>query len=231
MAIIAIARCSKLPDYEESIRRAGGEPWVVESGINAPADVLRRASGILLAGGGDVDPSHFGETPHPTFDAAESGRDDYEIELIRLAIERDLPLLAICRGIQVLNVARGGTLVQDIPTELPGTLEHKLAVPPHNAFDLAHEVWIEKDSLLSRLAGDSQKSGDTADVNSRHHQSVKLLGAGLVTTATAPDGVIEAIEDPSRRFCLGVQWHPENFYRTGEFRSLFEGFVEACTRT
>ncbi len=228
MAIIAIARCTKLPDYEESIRRAGGEPWVVESGINAPAEVMRRASGILLAGGGDVHPSHFGEAPHPTFDAAESGRDDYEIELIRRALERDLPLLAICRGIQVLNVARGGTLVQDIPTELTGTVEHTLAVPPHNAFDLAHEVWIEKDSLLSRLAGDSQKSRDTVDVNSRHHQSVKVLGEGLVTTATAPDGVIEAIEDPSRRFCLGVQWHPENFYRTGEFRSLFEGFVEAC---
>ena len=228
MAIIAIARCAKLPDYEESIRRAGGEPWVVESGTNAPAEVMRRAAGILLAGGGDVDPSHFGEAPHPTFDAAESGRDDYEIELIRRALEQDLPLLAICRGIQVLNVARGGTLVQDIPTELAGTLEHKLAVPPHNAFDLAHEVWIERDSLLSRLAGDSQKSRDTVDVNSRHHQSVKVLGKGLVTTATAPDGVIEAIEDPSRRFCLGVQWHPENFYRTGEFRSLFEGFVEAC---
>jgi putative glutamine amidotransferase len=228
MAIIAIARCAKLPDYEESIRRAGGEAWVVESGTNAPAEVMRRAAGVLLAGGGDVDPSHFGEAPHPTFDPAESGRDDYEIELIRLALERDLPLLAICRGIQVLNVARGGTLVQDIPTELPGALEHKLAVPPHNAFDLAHEVWIERDSLLSRLAGDSQKSRDTVDVNSRHHQAVKVLGEGLITTATAPDGVIEAIEDPSRRFCLGVQWHPENFYRTGEFRSLFEGFLEAC---
>jgi putative glutamine amidotransferase len=227
MPLIAIARCAKLPDYEESIRRAGGEPWVVESGLNAPADVMRRADGILLAGGGDVHPSHFGEVPHPTFDAAESGRDDYEIELIRLALERDLPLLAICRGIQVLNVARGGTLVQDIPSELPGTLEHKLAVPPHNAFDLAHEVWIERDTLLSRLAGEL-KSRDTVDVNSRHHQSVKVPGEGLVTTATAPDGVIEAIEDPSRRFCLGVQWHPENFYRTGEFRSLFEGFIEVC---
>jgi len=225
MAIIAIARCSKLPDYEESIRRAGGDPWVVESGANPAADVIRRAGGILLAGGGDVNPALFGETPHPAFDAAESGRDDYEIELIRLAMERHMPLLAICRGIQVLNVAMGGTLVQDIPSELPGTLEHKLAVPPHAAYDLAHEIWIEKDSLLSRVAGEER---ETRDVNSRHHQSVKELGEGFITTATAPDGVIEAIEDPSRRFCLGVQWHPENFYRTGEFRALFEGFVEAC---
>jgi putative glutamine amidotransferase len=228
MGLIAIARCSKLPDYEESIRRAGGEPWVVEAGIDTPADVMHRASGILLAGGGDVDPTLFGETPHPTFDAAESGRDAYEIELIHRALERDMPLLAICRGIQVLNVARGGTLVQDIATELPGALEHTLPVPPHAAVDVAHEIWVEQDSLLSQIAGDSLTSGDTCDVNSRHHQAVKALGEGLVTTATAPDGVIEAIEDPTRRFCLGVQWHPENFYRTGEFRSLFEGFVQAC---
>lgn len=228
MPLIAIARCSKLHDYEESIRRAGGEPWVVESGSTAAADVIRRADGILLAGGGDVNPALFGEAPHPSFDAAESGRDDYEIELIRLAVARDLPLLAICRGIQVLNVARGGTLVQDIPTELPATIEHALAVPPHAAFDLAHEVWIEQDSRLARFTDDTGKGPDTCDVNSRHHQSVKTLGEGLVTTATAPDGVIEAIEDPSLRFLLGVQWHPENFYRTGEFRALFEGFVEAC---
>jgi putative glutamine amidotransferase len=228
MGIIAIPRCSKLPDYEESIRRAGGEPWVVEPGVDTPADVMHRASGILLAGGGDVNPTLFGEPPHPTFDPSESGRDAYEIELIHLALERDMPLLAICRGIQVLNVARGGTLVQDIPTELTGTIEHKLAVPPHAAVDFAHEIWVEKDSLLSQVAGDSLKPGDTCDVNSRHHQAVKTLGEGLIITATAPDGVIEAIEDPTRRFCLGVQWHPENFYRTGEFRSLFEGFVEAC---
>ena len=230
MAIIAIARCTTLPDYEESIRRAGGEPWIVESGINLAADVIGRADAVLLAGGGDVNPTLFGETPHPTYDAAESGRDGFEIELITLAAKRDLPLMAICRGIQVLNVARGGTLVQDIPSELGGTLEHKLAVPPHAAVDLAHEVWIEKDSLLSRLTGDAGKSPDTVDVNSRHHQSVRTLGQGLVTTATAPDGVIEAVEDPSRRFLLGVQWHPENFYRTGEFRSLFEGLVRAAAK-
>jgi putative glutamine amidotransferase len=228
MPLIAIARCSKLPDYEASIRRAGGEPWVVESESTPAADVIGRADGLLLAGGGDVHPALFGEAPHPTFDAAESGRDSYEIELIRLATEGDLPLIAICRGIQVLNVARGGALVQDIPSELPGPIEHRLAVPPHAACDLAHEVWIEQDSLLARLTGDTGKGRDTCDVNSRHHQSVRTLGEGLITTAMAPDGVIEAIEDPSRRFLLGVQWHPENFYRTGEFRSLFEGFLQAC---
>lgn len=230
MGRIAIAPCSKLPDYEESVRRAGGDPWVLDPSLDRPEDVMRSATGLLLAGGGDVLPRIYGAATHPSYSAAEAGRDEYEIELARRALELHLPLFAICRGIQVLNVARGGTLVQDIPTELPGTLEHKLAVPPHEAVELAHEIWIEGGSLLAKLAGERLNGADTCQVNSRHHQAVKTLGEGLVTTATAPDGVIEAIEDPTRRFCLAVQWHPENFYRTGEFRSLFEGFVQACKK-
>jgi len=230
MARIAIAPCSKLHDYEEAVRRAGGDLWVLDPSTDRPEDVVRAATGLLLAGGGDVLPRIYGAATHPSYSGAEVGRDEYEIELARRALELHLPLFAICRGIQVLNVARGGTLVQDIPTELPGTLEHKLAVPPHESVELAHEIWIEGGSLLATLAGERLKDADTCQVNSRHHQAVKTLGEGLVATATAPDGVIEAIEDPTRRFCLGVQWHPENFYRTGEFRSLFEGFVEACER-
>ena len=230
MARIAIAPCSKLPDYEESVRRAGGDPWVLDPSVDRPEEVVRSASGLLLAGGGDVLPRIYGAAADPSYSAAEPGRDEYEIELVRRALESDLPLLAICRGIQVLNVARGGTLVQDIPTELTGTLEHQLAVPPHEPAELAHEIWIEGGSLLGKLAGERLEDADTCQVNSRHHQAVKTLGEGLVTTATAPDGVIEAIEDPTRRFCLAVQWHPENFYRTGKFRSLFEGFVQACKR-
>lgn len=228
MLRIAIAPCSTRPDYEESVRRAGGEPWILDPTAHRPADVIRTAAGLLLAGGGDVHPSTYGEAAHPTFSTAEPGRDEYELELIRHALERDLPIFAICRGIQVLNVARGGTLVQDIPTELPAALEHTLPVPPHEAVALAHEIWVEKGSRLSTLSGERGGETGSHEVNSRHHQAVKVLGKGLVTTAVAPDGVIEAIEDPTRRFCLGVQWHPENFYRTGEFRSLFEGFVRAC---
>jgi len=230
MPLIAMTRCSKLPDYEKSVSLAGGEPWGLGS-ADRPEDVIRSASGLLLTGGGDVRPDLYGAAAHPSYSAAEAGRDEYEIELARLAFEADLPVFAICRGIQVLNVARGGTLVQDIPTELPGALEHRLGVPPHEAFELAHEIWIEKGSLLAKLAGKRLNDADACQVNSRHHQAVKAVGEGLVTTATAPDGVIEAIEDPTRRFCLGVQWHPENFYPTGEFRSLFEGFVQACLRT
>ncbi|MBI4886964.1 MAG: gamma-glutamyl-gamma-aminobutyrate hydrolase family protein [Acidobacteria bacterium] len=230
MPVIAIARCSKLPDYEESVRRAGGDPWVIDHNSDPAPDVIARAGGLLLTGGGDVDPSTYGEPAHPTFSAAEAGRDAYEIDLVRRAIEADLPVLAICRGIQLLNVARGGTLVQDIPSQVAGACPHKLESPAHPPFTLAHDVRIERDSGLARLVAEAGGTVERVQVNSRHHQAVKALGEGLVTAATAPDGVIEAVEDPARRFCLGVQWHPENFYRTGEFRTLFEALVNAATR-
>lgn len=228
MPVIAIAPCEKLHDYEESIRRAGGEPRVLDLSADRPEEALRAAGGLLLAGGGDVHPDLYGAVTHPSYHPAETGRDVAEMELIERALAADLPVLAICRGMQVLNVARGGTLVQDIPTEVANALEHKLPVPPNEPFTLAHEIWLEKGSLVARLVGDSGSDADSRHVNSRHHQAVKRLGQGLVAVATAPDGVIEAVEDPSRRFCVGVQWHPENFYRTGEFRALFEEFVAAC---
>jgi putative glutamine amidotransferase len=138
-------------------------------------------------------------------------------------------VVAICRGVQVLNVARGGTLIQDIASEVPSALRHKHE-QTEPSFTLAHEVWIDPGSLLETLMRDSASGVESCQVNSRHHQAIKAAGEGLLTVATAPDGIIEAVEDPSRRFCLGVQWHPENFYRTGEFRALFEGFVKAATR-
>jgi putative glutamine amidotransferase len=224
MPIIAIPPCDKLRDYEESIRRAGADVRVLDRAIDRPEDVIRSAQGILLPGGGDVMPSIYGEAAHRTYSAAEPGRDDYELELARRAVEADVPLLGICRGIQVLNVARGGSLVQDIQDEIGVTVNHTQRDSP---VTIAHEVWISEGSLLDRLMRERLES-DACPVNSRHHQAPKVLGAGLIVSATAPDGVIEAIEDSSRRFCLGVQWHPENFYRTGEFRPIFEGFIQAA---
>jgi putative glutamine amidotransferase len=127
--------------------------------------------------------------------------------------------------VQLLNVARGGTLIQHIPDEVGTTVDHRVKEP---RFALAHEVWLTQGSLLERTLRERLDAADACAVNSRHHQAIKDLGEGLVATATAPDGVIEAVEAPDRRFCLGVQWHPENFWRTGEFRALFERFVEAC---
>jgi gamma-glutamyl-gamma-aminobutyrate hydrolase PuuD len=226
MPIIAIAPCAKQHDYEESIRRAGGDVKILSYATDPPADVVASVDGILLAGGGDVLPSLYGEARHAAFDAAEPGRDDYELDLARRAADANLPLLAICRGIQVLNVARGGTLVQHIPEALRDGVNHTLREP---SFAIAHDIWISEGSRLEDLMRE-RLTGDTLPVNSRHHQAVKDVGRGLVVTATAPDGVIEAVEDPEQRFCLGVQWHPENFYRTGEFRELFEGFVAAAAR-
>src|SRR5437773_1086575 len=117
-------------------------------------------------------------------------------------------------------------LVQDIPSQVPGAIPHSLTVPPHQPYDLAHEIWMDKDTLLARLMNERLNGADSCSVNSRHHQAVKQVASGFQVSATAPDGVIEAIEDPSSPFCMGVQWHPENFFRTGEFRPLFEGFVD-----
>jgi putative glutamine amidotransferase len=224
---IAIAPCSKPHDYEESIRRAGADATVLDYRTHPVAEVIRQFDGVLLAGGGDVLPSIYGEAAHPAFTAAEAGRDEYEIELVTRALEADVPLFAICRGIQVLNVALGGTLVQDIPTEVVNAVSHEVREP---RFAIAHDVWMAAGSLFERLIRERITEGDEVPVNSRHHQAIKQPGKGLVVSGTAPDGVIEAAEDPTRRFCLGVQWHPENFYRTGEFSPLFEGFVKAAKR-
>lgn len=223
MPMIALAPCSTLHDYEESVRRSGGDVRVLDLQTDDPAAVVRTVDGLLLPGGRDVDPALYGEPPHRAFMAAEPGRDVWEIALVQEALAADLPLLAICRGIQVLNVARGGTLIQDIPSELEGAVNHQVREPPHA---MAHDIWIAEGSLLGRLLRERIED-DTCPVNSRHHQAIRTIGRALIVTATAPDGAIEAVEDPAQRFCLGVQWHPENFYRTGEFRGLFEGFVEA----
>ncbi len=225
MAKIAISPCSKLPDYEESVRRAGGEVRVLHQDTDNLADVIGSIDGLLLTGGGDVQPSIYGASTHPAFDPAEPGRDEYEIELVRRAIEKNIPVFAICRGVQVLNVARGGTLIQHIPEEVGTSVEHRVKEP---RFAIAHDVWLTSGSLLQETLRERLEEADACAVNSRHHQAPKDLGEGLVASATAPDGVIEAVEDPGRRFCLGVQWHPENFWRTGEFRTLFEAFVQAC---
>ena len=227
--LIAISSCRKIEDYRQSILHTGGEVRLVDPSM-AVADALAGIDGLLLTGGGDVEPARYGEAPHEKLEEVDLARDEFEIALIAAARSRDLPIFAICRGVQVLNVAAGGTLVQDIPSQVPGALKHSLVVPPHPPYELAHEVWVEKDSLLAKLMGERLVGSDTCDVNSRHHQAVKTIAPGYRVSATAPDGVIEAIEDPAARFCLGVQWHPENFWRTGEFRALYEGFLEAASK-
>ena len=226
-ALIGITACRKIEDYRQSILHVGGQGRVLDASI-AVSDVVGAIDGLLLTGGKDLAPAQYGEPPHPTVVDVAPDHDRFEIALVAEARRRNLPILAICRGMQVLNVAGGGTLVQDIPTQVPGALEHRLSVPPHKPFDLAHEVW---DTLLARLMRERLSDADSCETNSRHHQAVKQAAPGFRVSATAPDGIVEAIEDPAARFCLGVQWHPENFWRTGEFRPLFEGFLKASQST
>jgi putative glutamine amidotransferase len=223
---IGVTRCSRLDDYVASVEQAGGRARVLETS-ESPRRVLDEIDGLLLTGGGDIDPVLYGDERHPTVDDAEPGRDEFEIDLARRAMARDLPMLAICRGVQVMNVAAGGTLVQDIPSQVESSLPHSI-VEPKSAE--AHAVQIAPGSRLAQALGRTVDSDHTCRVNSRHHQSVGRIGAGLVRSAVAPDGIVEAIEreTPDGAFCVGVQWHPENFWRTGEFSPLFETFVSAA---
>jgi putative glutamine amidotransferase len=229
MATIGITSCRKIEDYRQSVLHVGGEARLLDPSMTVD-DALKGVDGLLLTGGEDVEPALYHEDPHPELGEVDRARDAFEVALIGRARAQGLPILAICRGIQILNVACGGSLVQDIASQVAGAFEHRLAVPPHQSFELAHEIWMEPDSLLARLMRERVPDSDVCQVNSRHHQAVKAIAEGFKVSATAPDGVIEAMEDPAARFCLGVQWHPENFWRTGEFRPLFEGFVDAASR-
>ena len=223
MLRIGITRCHRVADYVESVAASGAEPIVLDVHDGA-RPVLDGLDGLVLTGGGDVDPALFGEAPHATYHPAEGGRDAAEIELVRAALDGGTPVLAICRGIQVLNVAGSGTLVQDIPSQIAGAINHRV-VQPKDA--LAHEVIVAEGSRLAALLG-TDAARPLVEVNSRHHQSVKRVAPGFHATATSKDGVIEAVESDGARFCVGVQWHPENFVATGRFRGLFEGLIAAA---
>jgi putative glutamine amidotransferase len=223
--VIGVTRCSRLDDYLAAVEQAGARPRVLETG-ESPRKVIGEIDGLLLTGGGDVDPVFYGEDRHPAVDDAEPGRDEFELDLARRAMTEDLPVLAICRGAQVMNVAAGGSLVQDIPSAVGGPLQHTVATTRDA---IAHDVAVTAGSRLERALGTAIDGARTCRVNSRHHQAVSRLGKDLVATATSPDGVVEAIEKPDAAFCVGVQWHPENFCRTGEFSPLFAAFVAAAS--
>lgn len=212
-------------DYVRSVELGGGLPIVFAPG--RPGDtgeLLDRIQALLITGGSDLDPVLYGEAPHGSVKRVVRERDDFEIALCRGALERDLPVLAICRGQQVLNVAMGGTLIQDIPSQMAGAIDHD---PDTERWETAHDVRILPGTRLREILGKEKVA-----VNSFHHQAVKDVGRGLVVSARAVgDDVVEGIEAPDRRFVLGVQWHPEGFWREKEgFHSLFGALVEAGSR-
>jgi putative glutamine amidotransferase len=212
-------------DYLRSVEAAGGLPLVLAPGRPEDAsDLLDRVDALILTGGSDVDPALYGQAPHPNLGPVIRERDDFELALSREALRRDQPLLAICRGQQVLNVATGGTLIQDIPSEVTGGLDHD---PRRERWERAHDVRICSGTRLREILGK-----ETISVNSFHHQAIARLGQGLLVSArTSDDRIVEGIEAPGHRFVLGVQWHPEAFWnRSDGFQALFEALVRTATR-
>lgn len=211
--------------YTQAVTLGEGAPLVIpphleEAELRA---VFERINGLVLSGGGDVAPALYDEPDGGLLWRADEQRDRMELTLTRWALAEGTPLLAICRGIQVLNVAAGGTLLQDIPTQVPGALAHSTGAsyPPAG---IVHTVGVIASSRLAALVG----AGELG-VNSAHHQAVKDVGMGLAITARAPDGVTEGIEAPDHPFCLGVQWHPEVMVEGFPvMRQLFAGLSEAA---
>lgn len=212
--------------YITAIEAAGGAPLLLPPGLGERSlrAIFARLDGLLLSGGGDVDPAWFGEAPHPALTEINPDRDRIELTLARWAVAEEKPILAICRGIQVFNVALGGSLVQDIPSQLPAALQHMLDGARVSRDTIAHPVQVEPGSRLHQALGVEQTG-----VNSWHHQSVKQVATGLRVSARSPDGVIEGVELPGHRFAVGVQWHPEWLTdRQPEMRRLFEALARAA---
>ena len=207
-------------NYAAAIDAAGGLAMLLPHEPERATDYLDRLDGVVVTGGAfDIDPALFGATErHPTV-TTKDRRTRFELALTHGALERDLPVLGICGGQQLLAVALGGSLIQHIPDEVAGALVHEQKTPRDTT---CHPVSVIAGTLLHRIVGATEIA-----VNSTHHQAVKAAGPTLVVDAVAPDGVIEGIEDPQRRFCLGVQWHPE--YRiTAADAALFAAFIGAC---
>jgi putative glutamine amidotransferase len=209
-------------NYCNAVRHAGGLPVLLPHEPEAAGLYLDHIDGLIVTGGGfDVDPALFGAAHrHPTV-TTKDRRTAFELAAATGALARDMPVLGICGGQQLLNVALGGTLIQHIPDEVANALPHR---QPNPRNEPGHEIRIVAGTLLHRIA-----ETESLAVNSAHHQAVKNTGPGVVIDAAAPDGVVEGIEDPRRRFCLGVQWHPE-FEINETDRRIFRAFVAAARR-
>jgi putative glutamine amidotransferase len=197
--------------YVDSVAAAGGRALVIPPAADAVEETLDAIDGLILSGGADLDPALYGADPHPETTVLHPSRDEAELELLRAALDRELPVLAICRGMQILNVLGGGDLHQHLP-ELVGHEGHRETPGVFSE----HEVRLDPATRVGALIG------PTASVKSSHHQGLQTVGKGFDIAGRAEDGSIEAIEDPRRRFALGVLWHPEE----GEDKRLFEALVE-----
>lgn len=214
----------RLPKYYgEAIVDCGGVSVLLvktlnEDRVKAQVEAL---DGIILAGGNDVDPMYFNEGPHQKLGSIEPGRDEYEMMLIKYALEMDKPILGICRGAQILNISQGGSMYQDIYSQMDDVYQHGQQAPIQH---MSHFIDIEKDSKLYEIMGN-----DNIKINSFHHQANSTPGEGLRVVAKSKDGVVEAIESTNHEFVIGVQWHPEGTYEVDTHsQKLFQRFVDVA---
>ncbi|MDR3271559.1 MAG: type 1 glutamine amidotransferase [Peptococcaceae bacterium] len=216
--------------YVESMHRAGALSLLIPplDDPSAAEAILRRLDGLVLSGGGDIAPLLLGETPHLLIGNCQPKRDISELLLARQALEQDLPLLGICRGIQVMAVAAGGSIYQDISSQYSAALEHRQHAPRESPW---HEAALTgpAESLLSTLL--EVAPGSAIQVNSFHHQAIAQTPSGFRVNAVAPDGVIEGMEKIHARYCLGVQWHPESMTEDVYAQRIFSGLVRSCRNT
>jgi putative glutamine amidotransferase len=216
--------------YVEELRKVGGVPWLIPLIPGDPEtlqEIFDRLDGVFITGGVDVDPSRYGEPKSSLCGTTDPDRDAVEIALLQHALSRQLPVLAVCRGIQILNVACGGTLYQDVAAQVPAALKHDFFPTPEQPSRkyLAHDVTVNRHSRLGHILGDA-----VVPVNSMHHQAIKDLAPNLAATAHAPDGIIEGVEGTDRQYLVAVQWHPEELTETqsGQAR-LFRTFTDAAS--
>ena len=215
--------------YVEELRKVGGVPWVIPlipHDEGTLGEIFSRLDGVFITGGVDVDPTRYGESKSPLCGTIDPDRDAVELMLLKHAMERNLPVLAVCRGIQILNVMGGGTLYQDVSAMVPAALKHDYFPTPEQPSRkyLAHDITVKSGSKLGRILGDG-----VVPVNSMHHQAIKDLAPGLAPTAFAPDGIIEGVEGTGDQYVIAVQWHPEELTDTQPgMKRLFTTFIDAA---
>ncbi|MGN6672336.1 MAG: gamma-glutamyl-gamma-aminobutyrate hydrolase family protein [Thermomicrobiales bacterium] len=209
--------------YVNAVRQAGGVPVLLPYASEGVEELLAVLDGLLLSGGGDIRPERFGDAEqHPQTYGISDERDEFEFVLLQAALARDLPVLAICRGIQVLNVALGGTLYQDVADQFSDTITHRQPWNTESWVRPTHDVALDADSTAANVYG-----ATTVATNSAHHQTVKEVAPGLRVTGRSSDGSIEAVDYPGKQFVLGVQWHPEKMFEDhAEHRRPFARLVQ-----
>ncbi len=210
-------------NYCDTIHQSGGVPIMIPHNVDLIENYLNIVDGIVITGGNfDHDPKMYGEDFQHPKTALNPERSAFDFSLVKSSLDYDIPFLGICAGQQMLNIVRGGTLIQSIPDEMPHALNHAQEECRHRP---THDIRIVENTLLAKC----NKGAQTASVNTSHHQSIKDLGQNLIINATTSDGIIEGIEDPSMTFCLGVQWHPE-FFVCDLDRAIYKQFILACQR-